>query len=240
MKKIVISGGFDPIHPGRIALIENAAKYGEVHIVVNSDAWLIRKKGFFFQQWHDRKKVLEVYTPHIHEVDDSDGTVCEALHRIKPDYFGNGGDRDVKNTPEFDVCLRLGIEALFGLGGGEVFVKLSYKWKTTSDNTAGLVWCDIDMSKLKMKMLRVSAGKKLSLQRHIHRSRFFPMPNGEIRVNLPGVWHVLQAPLEQDLEVLEVQVWDSEEKDIEKISELSDEYEMENDKKIHLNISKSE
>ena len=36
-KTIVISGGFDPIHPGHIAMIEAAAKYGEVHIVVNSD-----------------------------------------------------------------------------------------------------------------------------------------------------------------------------------------------------------
>jgi len=79
MKRIVISGGFDPIHPGHIAMIEDARKYGEVHIVVNSDEWLVRKKGFFFQPWTDRKKTLEAYTPHIHAVDDSDGTVCEAL-----------------------------------------------------------------------------------------------------------------------------------------------------------------
>lgn len=55
MKRIVISGGFDPIHPGHIAMIEDAKKYGEVHIIVNSDEWLIRKKGFFFQP----KKILK-------------------------------------------------------------------------------------------------------------------------------------------------------------------------------------
>ena len=34
-KKIVISGGFDPIHPGHIAMIKEAAKYGDVHIILN-------------------------------------------------------------------------------------------------------------------------------------------------------------------------------------------------------------
>ena len=239
MKKIVISGAFDPIHPGHIALIEKAAEYGEVHIVINSDAWLIRKKGFFFQPLHDRKKVLEAYSTHIHEVDDSDGTVCEALHRIKPDYFGNGGDRDVQNTPEIELCAQLGIEPIFGLGGGKYSSSSAINGKQRVITRWG--WYDVilDMPKLKVKILHVSAGKKLSLQRHVHRSEFFFMPNGEVRVNLPGVWHVLQAPLEQDLEVLEVQVGDSEEKDIEKISELADEYEMESDKKIHLNTSKS-
>ena len=33
-------------------------------------------------------------------VDDSDGTVCEALRREKPTFFANGGDRKTDNTPE--------------------------------------------------------------------------------------------------------------------------------------------
>ena len=92
IKRIAIAGGFDPIHPGHIALIEEAQKYGEVHIIVHSDAWLIGKKGFFFHPWNDRKKILEAYTPHIHAVDDEDGTACEAIERLRPDYFGYGGD----------------------------------------------------------------------------------------------------------------------------------------------------
>ena len=119
MKRIAISGGFDPIHPGHIAMIEEARKYGEVHIIVNSDEWLVRKKGFYFQPWQDRKKILEAYTPHVYAVDDSDGTVCEALRRIQPDYFGNGGDRGKTNTPELFVCEEMGIEPVFELGGGK-------------------------------------------------------------------------------------------------------------------------
>lgn len=234
-KTIVISGGFDPIHPGHIAMIEDAAKYGEVHIVVNSDEWLVRKKGFFFQPWTDRKKILEIYTPHIYSVDDSDGTVCEALRRIKPDYFGNGGDRTNKNTPELDVCEELGIEPVFGIGGGKYSSSSAINGRQRVTTRWGSYDVILDLPELKVKMLNISAGKKLSLQRHAMRSEFFFTPNGEVRMNLPGVWHAPTAPVDKDLTILEVQVGVSEEHDIERISEEAEEYEAEVHKKIDLN-----
>lgn len=234
-KTIVISGGFDPIHPGHIAMIESAAEYGEVHIVVNSDDWLVRKKGFFFQPWTDRKKILEAYTPHVHAVDDTDGTVCEALRRIKPDYFGNGGDRTNKNTPELDVCDDLGIEPVFELGGGKYSSSSTINGRQRVVTRWGSYDVLLDMPKLKVKILNIEPGKKLSLQRHEKRSEFFFTPNGEVRVNLPGVWHVPHAPLNEGLTILEVQIGASEEGDIDRISEDSVDFAEEVEKKIHLN-----
>lgn len=234
-KRIALSGGFDPVHPGHIAMIEEAGKYGEVHLIVNSDAWLIRKKGFFFQPWSDRKKILEAYTPHIHEVDDADGTVCEALRRIRPDYFGNGGDRGKTNTPELTVCEELGIEPVFELGGGKYSSSSMINGKERVQTRWGRYDVILDMPNLKVKMLHIDAGKTLSLQRHGERSEFFFMPNGEVRINLPHVWHTLNAPPHESLSVLEVQIGESHEEDIEKIHEEEEQFEAERDKKIQLN-----
>ncbi len=216
-------------------MIEDAAKYGEVHIVVNSDEWLTRKKGFYFQPFRDRKKILEAYTPHIHEVDDSDGTVCEALRRIKPDYFGNGGDRTSKNTPELDVCRELGIEPVFELGGGKYSSSSAINGKKRVVTRWGFYDVLLDMPTLKVKILHVDQGKSISLQKHKERSEFFFTPTGEVRMNLPGVWHVLSASKSGDLEVLEVQVGESTEDDEERILENTDEFERQVEKKIKLN-----
>jgi len=55
----------------------------------------------------------------VDSVDDTDGTVCKAIKRIKPTYFANGGDRGRSNTPEQSVCEQLGVELLWGIGGEE-------------------------------------------------------------------------------------------------------------------------
>ncbi|ASY68893.1 adenylyltransferase/cytidyltransferase family protein [Sinorhizobium fredii] len=119
---IVVSGGFDPIHSGHVEMILEAAMMAPAIVVLNSDAWLIRKKGYAFQTWQDRAAILGAIRGVIgvHAVDDSDGTVCEALRRIRPTYFANGGDRTNANTPELAVCAELGITAIFGVGGGKI------------------------------------------------------------------------------------------------------------------------
>ena len=56
----------------------------------------------------------------VSSVDDSDGSVCSALKRLKPDYFANGGDRYSTNTPEMDVCEEEDIVMLWNVGGGKI------------------------------------------------------------------------------------------------------------------------
>jgi len=82
----------------------------------------MRKKGFVFMPWEQRAEILEAIksVKKVVRVDDTDGSVCEALRREKPTYFANGGDRTDKNTPEMDVCSELGITMLWGVGGGKI------------------------------------------------------------------------------------------------------------------------
>jgi len=121
-KTICVSGGFDPVHIGHLRMIQEAAEYGHVIVIANSDDWLMRKKGYIFMPFEERCEILRGFTAtgETTFVDDTDGTVCEALRRIKPDYFANGGDRKTNNTPEMDVCEELGIEMLWGVGGGKI------------------------------------------------------------------------------------------------------------------------
>lgn len=122
IKLICVSGGIDPIHVGHVKMIRDASKLGRVIVILNSDEWLMRKKGYVFMPWLERKEIIEsingVYE--VVAVDDSDGTVCAALREIRPDYFGNGGDRTDQNTPEKQLCEDLGIEMVWGLGGGKI------------------------------------------------------------------------------------------------------------------------
>ena len=118
---VMVFGGFDPVHAGHIRLIRHAAEFGDVIVVANSDEWLFRKKGFVFMEFERRIEILNAIKGVIlvDSVDDSDETVCEAIRRLKPDYFANGGDRGRANTPEQNVCEELGIEMLWSIGGDE-------------------------------------------------------------------------------------------------------------------------
>ena len=121
-KTIVLSGGFDPIHEGHIKMIQDATLYGEVTIVLNSDDWLKRKKGYVFMPFTSRSYLLRHIkgVKEVFAVDDSDNTVCEALRRINPDMFGNGGDRNAENTPEVNLCKELNINMVWNLGGNKI------------------------------------------------------------------------------------------------------------------------
>lgn len=121
---IAISGGFDPVTIGHTRYISDASAIGRVIVLLNSDAWLIKKKGKAFMPFAQRKEILENIRG-VHLVlpaDDRDGTVSESLKTLKNliVYFGKGGDRTKENTPEIKVCEQYNICMIFGLGGGKV------------------------------------------------------------------------------------------------------------------------
>ena len=119
VKVIAVSGGFDPVHKGHVQMITEAASHGPVMVIINSDEWLMRKKGYVFMPWKERAYIMGNIkgVAIVTAVDDSDGSVCKALERHQPAYFANGGDRYETNTPEMKVCEELGIEMLWNVGG---------------------------------------------------------------------------------------------------------------------------
>jgi len=121
-KTIALSGGFDPVHVGHLRMIKAASEIGRVVIILNSDDWLMRKKGYVFMTFEERKELLKAFNEvkEVIEVNDIDNTVCQALDRIRPHYFGNGGDRKSDNVPEVNLCVKLGIELAWNLGGDKI------------------------------------------------------------------------------------------------------------------------
>lgn len=122
---VLITGGFDPIHSGHIAYIQQARELGnKLFIGLNSDAWLTRKKGKPFMPFHEREAVLDSIkgVDGVFGFDDSDDSAKDAitamLNHFSNDHiiFANGGDRTSDNIPEMDIKSdRLSFE--FGVGG---------------------------------------------------------------------------------------------------------------------------
>ena len=137
---ILVSGGFDPIHSGHIKLINEANKYGDVVVLLNSDQWLRNKKGKEFLPFAERKIIMNNIKGVIDVIafDDSDKSCIDGLKKAKAKYsdmvikFANGGDRNDKTTPETIFCNQNNIEALWGVGGNNKSNSSSWilkKWK---------------------------------------------------------------------------------------------------------------
>lgn len=121
---VAVSGAFDPIHVGHTRYIHEAAKLGDrLVVILNSDDFLLRKKGFVFMPFDQRKEILES----IKGVDevissiDADQTVSKTLEIVKPDIFAKGGDRTGPETiPETQTCDKIGCKIVTNVGGSKV------------------------------------------------------------------------------------------------------------------------
>lgn len=124
---ITTSGGFDPVHVGHLRCIQGTNKIavemnGVSVIIVNSDGFLVRKKGRPFMNHQERMEIIAGIegVDFVVGWDDGTQTVTGALERLKPAVFAKGGDRsDADKVPEFILCEQIGCEVRFGVGGRE-------------------------------------------------------------------------------------------------------------------------
>ncbi len=126
-KIVAISGFFTVFHKGHIQYIEEARKLGEyIVIIVNNNEQQIKKKGALIRDCQvtkyilDRMKFISDGFGEVIISIDKDDSVCKTLEKIKPAIFANGGDRNAKNIPEYELCDKLGISMAFGVGGDKV------------------------------------------------------------------------------------------------------------------------
>ena len=125
-KTIIVSGYFNPIHKGHIELFHNAKGKGDkLFVIVNNDYQRELKGSKEFMSEKERVLIVNelLVTNHVMLSVDKDRTVCKSLEKIsnkfgsKYDlYFANGGDQNNQSIPEIDVCNKLGIGLIEGLG----------------------------------------------------------------------------------------------------------------------------
>jgi cytidyltransferase-like protein len=190
MKIIVVTGGFDPIHSGHIAYINEARKLGDLLVVgLNSDEWLVRKKGRAFMPWQERAAVLSAIhgVSRVEHFNDSDGSACDLLEIIKRQFpyatviFANGGDRTKENIPEMSVP---GIEFAFGVGGTNKANSSSWileEWKAPKTQRPwGYYRVLHEVPGTKVKELTIEPGQSISLQKHSNRSEYWHIAEGQV------------------------------------------------------------
>ncbi len=193
MKIVVISGGFDPIHSGHIAYLNAAKELGQKLIVaLNSDRWLINKKGSFFMPFTERKAIVENLSA-VDQVidfeDDSVGSASNALIKIKKMFpldtiiFANGGDRDENNIPEMSIKE---IQFVFGVGGSDKKNSSSWilqKWKRyAEDRVWGSFTNLFQENQVKVKELIINGNSGTSFQRHLKRNEIWLVSKGSCEV----------------------------------------------------------
>lgn len=193
MKIVVVTGGFDPIHSGHIKYLQAAKQLGDRLIVgLNSDEWLIRKKGQAFMPYAERAAVLEALsvTDIVMSFDDSDGSACALLEKLKRSYsyaeiiFANGGDRTANNIPEMEVK---DVIFKFGVGGEDKSNSSSWileEWKAPKTQRAWGYYRVLHEvgAGVKLKELTVAPKTCLSMQRHEQRAEFWFVAEGEAAV----------------------------------------------------------
>lgn len=221
MKKVVIcSGGFDPLHSGHLDMFEDARKNGDfVFVCLNSDEWLIKKKGYNFLDFEDREKSIKSnkFVDDVFSFDDSSGSAVEGIKTVvkfceskisEPIefYFANGGDRNKNSTPseEQKYCEKNGIGLLWNIGGGKVnssswIINRFRNWHFEMDDR---IWGNYKViyqdTNKKVKILEIMPGKSISLQTHSRRSEHWVVVEGTATVYLESDKRKIEQIIERN------------------------------------------
>ena len=198
MKTIVlVTGGFDPLHIGHIEYFKAAKQLGdELHVGVNSNEWLTRKKGRPFMSFKDRSALIQELgvVDRVISFDDSDDSACGAIYKTMATHgdvkiiFANGGDRTNTTTPEYKIYNDFSnVEFAFGVGGENKMNSSSWileEWKAPkTERTWGYYRVIHEYENhTKVKELAVPPGQKLSMQRHRERSEHWFVAEGTATV----------------------------------------------------------
>lgn len=132
MKRVIVSGFFNPLHGGHLDLIEAAKAMGDYLIViVNNDIHQMTKKGKIILDEKNRARLMAALRP-VDEViigidpEHPKWPSTKTIEMIADKYpndeliFCNGGDRvdpDGLPGPEAEMCRKRGIQMVFGVGG---------------------------------------------------------------------------------------------------------------------------
>jgi D-beta-D-heptose 7-phosphate kinase/D-beta-D-heptose 1-phosphate adenosyltransferase len=196
MKTIVlVTGGFDPLHSGHIAYFRAAKQLGDTLVVgVNSDAWLVRKKGRAFMPWDERMAIVKNIkdVDFVLEFNDDDGSAKSAIKLARqtwPDHkivFANGGDRTDANIPEMEFE-DTNLEFAFGVGGFNKANSSSWileEWKAPKTGRAWGYYRVLHEQgqEVKVKELTVLPKTCLSMQRHQDRAEHWFVAEGTATV----------------------------------------------------------
>ena len=195
MKIVLVSGGFDPLHSGHIEYFKEAKKLGDILVVaINSDEWLIRKKGQSFMHVNERIAIIKNlkmvdYTILFNDDDDSSSSAIQYCLNSWPDaeiVFANGGDRNSINIPEMTILNIKRLSFVFGVGGEDKKNSSSWilqEWKAPKTQRVwGYYRVLHEVSGTKVKELTIMPGQSISLQRHINRHELWHVTAGKCRV----------------------------------------------------------
>ncbi len=125
-KAIIVSGYFNPLHKGHLELFKKAkAQADKLWVIVNSDFQRELKGSKEFMSDTERLEIVKAikWVDYALISSDRDRTQCYTLQQFHEMFsdkydlaFANGGDQNNDTIPEREVCERLGIELLDGLG----------------------------------------------------------------------------------------------------------------------------